>query len=437
VFIKILNHEMILPFNSKLQEGIYYFRGDYPRSSYSVVFLRARPPFDSLKIRQTFINLWQVHTNLKKILVSDLNLRGKDAYHRTLTVLYGYGPKFFEIGIPKKKPRYLNDEWLFLTPTLGGSPVLPESGLRYADEVTTNDVANDHIIIQFIGETQLATHRAVVETWKFIRKTEVDESMAPMVMRTFYTGFNRPDGRSWLGFHDGVSNVRPYDRLRIISTDGGSLNRDDYWTGGGGTYLAFLRIGINLGVWEGIPVKEQERIVGRQKSTGCPLIGIGRDGKNIFAPGCPVPGTRQITEVGNERFREYGITLARNSRTDPHYSKVENSHVRRMLRAREQIFRQGFEYLESIDSYPYLRTGLNFVSFQGGTDKIYKAIKYGFQRVNFGGDSAEPIPGADRLLSVYAAGFFLVPPFHKGDLFPGDIIFKSTGQAGHGLRSHD
>ena len=36
----------------------------------------------------------------------------------------------------------------------------------------------------------------------------MDGSSASMGMRSFFTGFNRPDGRSWLGFHDGVSNIR-------------------------------------------------------------------------------------------------------------------------------------------------------------------------------------------------------------------------------------
>jgi hypothetical protein len=34
------------------------------------------------------------------------------------------------------------------------------------------------------------------------------------------------------------------------------------------------------------------------------------------------------------------------------------------------------------------------------------------------------IPGSDRLLSVQAAGIFLVPPFSRGEQFPGDIVFQ-------------
>lgn len=407
-----------------LQEGIYYAHGDHPGNSFVVLFVRARHPVDLLKLRRTLSDLWKMYENLKKVLVADMKIGGKDRYRRTLTVLFGYGPKFFEIdGVTRTRPRGLSKEWLFLPPGLGGTPVLPAIGLKYATSVMNNEVAEDHIAIQFIGDTQLATYRAAIETWKFFRKTEYDESYAPMIMRQFYTGFNRPDGRSWLGFHDGVSNVKSYERLNVILTNRRSIDSKDNWTLGGGTYMAFLRIGIDLDIWESIPVKEQERIVGRHKSTGCPLVAIDRSGNNVFAPGCPVIGTHQITEKGNEPFRLYDTRLRQTMQSEVSASGLVNSHIGRMIKVPVQIFRQGFEFLESTQSYPYFRAGLNFVSFQGGTDQIYRSIKYGFGRVNFGGNPSNPLPGTDKLLTVYAAGLFFVPPFNRTDSFPGDVIF--------------
>ena len=43
-------------------------------------------------------------------------------------------------------------------------------------------------------------------------------------MRSFFTGFNRPDGSGWLGFHDGVSNIRVSERLKRIQIDKRNLN---------------------------------------------------------------------------------------------------------------------------------------------------------------------------------------------------------------------
>jgi deferrochelatase/peroxidase EfeB len=296
--------------------------------------------------------------------------------------------------------------------------------LNYAENLTSNEIAEDHLIIQFIGDTQLATNRAVVETWKFLKKAESNRTFAPLILRLFYTGFNRPDGRSWLGFHDGVSNVKSTDRLKVILTNRTALDPVDYWTSNGGTYMAFLRIGIDLAIWESVPIKEQERMVGRQKSSGCPLIGTDLNGNNVFPPGCPVRGTRQITEPGNERFREYGMSVRQPSRTGLSASTARNSHVGKMIKVPMQVFRQGYEYMEPSQSYPYFGVGLNFVSFQGGTDKIYSAIKYGFQKFNLGDDPSGPVPGIEDLLSVHAAGLFFVPPFDRRDNFPGEVIFN-------------
>jgi deferrochelatase/peroxidase EfeB len=362
-----------------------------------------------------------MYGELQKGIVPDLGA-SKNPHRGNLSVLMGYGPKSFEIdGLSKRKPSYLDEQLLFQEPKFGGDPILPGVGLRYDDDATSNDISKDHFIFQFIGDTQLSTNRPIVETWKLLRKIDMDGSSSPMVMRSFFTGFNRPDGRGWLGFHDGVSNIRSSERLGKIQIDRRDLSPDDYWTASG-TYMAFLRVTIDLTVWESIPVPDQEKIVGREKTTGCPLIKTDQRDNNIFAGGCPAPGTSEIIDPGNERFRGYGPAGVRNAYSS-NTSGPENSHVGRMRRVPDQIFRQGYEFLEAINDYPHFRVGLNFVSFQGGTDKIFRIIKHGFDRVNFAGNPMKAIPGSDKLLSVRAAGIFLVPPFSRGEEFPGDTIF--------------
>jgi Dyp-type peroxidase family len=369
------------------------------------------------------VQLWRMYIKLQKGIVPDIDIPKKNPHHGNLSVLMGYGPKFFEIvGLKKKKPLFLNEKWLFQESKQGGDPILPGVGLKYADNIPSDDVGKADFIFQFIGDTQLATNRPIVETWKLLRKIDKDAFQSPIVMRSFFTGFNRPDGRGWLGFHDGVSNIRSSERLRKIQIDRRDLNLDDYWTASG-TYMAFLRVTIDLTVWESIPVPDQEKIVGREKSTGCPLIKIDNRGNNIFAAGCPVPGTSEIIDSGNKRFREYGPTYGVRNVYSKTTSSPEKSHVGRMRNVPVQVFRQGYEFLETINNYPYFRVGLNFVSFQSGTDRLFRIIKHGFDRVNFAGDPSKVIPGTDRLLSVQAAGIFLVPPFSRGEEFPGDLIF--------------
>jgi deferrochelatase/peroxidase EfeB len=420
---------------SSLQEGIYHSHSEYPRNSFSVIFLNARPPFNASKVRETLVRLWKMYNKLQKGIIPDLNVK-KNSHHGNLSVLMGYGPQFFEInGLKKRKPMQLKDELLFQDPKLGGDPILPEVGLKYAEDITSNEIARAQFVFQFIADTQLATNRPIVETWKLLRKIDADGSSAPMVMRSFFTGFNRPDGRGWLGFHDGVSNIRSAERLKNIQIDKQNLSVEDQWTSSG-TYMAFLRITIDLNIWESIPIVDQERIVGREKSSGCPLIKIDGRGNNVFAGGCPVTGTQEIIEKGNERFRNYGPTQS----GGPYHEKASEaakSHVGRMLRAQSLIFRQGYEFLETTRNYPYFRVGLNFISFQGSTERLYRIIKYGFDRVNFGGDPVNRVAGTDKLLSVQAAGIFLVPPFSRGEVFPGDIVFsREAGVLPYPVKDH-
>ena len=334
-----------------------------------------------------------MYQKLQKGLIPDLGINIKNPHHDDLSILIGYSPGFFKLNnLKRKKPAQLSDASIF-RPVKEGDPVLPKVDLRYS-ETSINEEVSDHVVIQFIGETQMATHSAIVETWKLLRKVEKDGASAPASMRSFYTGYNRPGGRGWLGFHDGVSNIKSSDRLRTIQIDRRGLDPVDYWTANG-TYMAFLRIAIDLTVWENIPVKHQERVVGREKTTGCPLVRIDERGNNVFAGGCPVPGTTGITDRRNERFREYVPSNYRKSGSSgsTSVSDVAVSHVALMRRIPERIFRQGYEFIEPIKNYPYFRVGLNFVSFQREVDIVNNYIKVGFGKVNFGTDSENPIPG--------------------------------------------
>lgn len=100
-------------------------------------------------------------------------------------------------------------------------------------------------------------------------------------MSHFFSGFQRPDRRGWLGFHEGVSNIQPEERLGAIVINNTNISKpSDVWTVGG-TYLAFLRIAINLETWLKTSVRDQELIVGRHKLTGCPLIGTDLKGNPV------------------------------------------------------------------------------------------------------------------------------------------------------------
>ena len=80
------------------------------------------------------------------------------------------------------------------------------------------------------------------------------------------------------------------------------LRPDDRWLVGE-TYLAFLRIVLNFDSWDGLNVYDQEIIIGRDRLTGCPLIGVDRNGKPIKDQRCPVRDTYEVIQDGNEYFK--------------------------------------------------------------------------------------------------------------------------------------
>ena len=130
-----------MPKESGLQQGIYYSHSDFPLNSFSIIFLNARPPYNSEKIRKTLIKLWEMYGKLQKGIVPDLGTATKNPHHGKLSVLLGYGPRFFAIdGLKKSKPSHLSEERLFQEVRLGSDPIFPGVGLKYADEILSNDV---------------------------------------------------------------------------------------------------------------------------------------------------------------------------------------------------------------------------------------------------------------------------------------------------------
>ena len=349
-----------------LQEGIYHAPGVSPGKLFAILFLRARDGLDARRVGETFLGLWETCQGLKSGNVGDLP--GHPVPSGNLTVLLGYGPNAFRLADARRPlPDDLDSRNQFRSPRpTGGGPLLVGAGLWYAEDVRAN-LATEEMAVQFIADTQLAVNRAIVETWKFLHDAaDPDTGAAPLLLTSFYTGFQRDDGRSWLDFHDGLSNLRSDERHGVIAIKPRPVP-EDRWTEGG-TYLAFLRLGVNLSTWRNLDRRQQELMVGRDKLSGCALTSLG-DGENPVAQnGCPVSGTREIDVSGgpddpNEPFREpadAAVDVLRQSHVQRANHHVRPASDRNSLR----VFRQGYEFLEPLAMAPGFRAGLNFVSFQ-------------------------------------------------------------------------
>ena len=405
-----------------LQEGIYWDKGQRPGNFFAILFLRANDGASAQDVGSLLNRLWSTYQGLKNGIVPDLGA-GFPVPAGNLTVLVGYGPNIFRLkGITQPLPAGLGPQSRFRSPSPdGGGPLLLDGGLPYGQDIRDN-VATEEICIQFISDTQLAGYRAIVETWKVLQTADrIAGGVPALSISGFFTGFQRDDGRSWIDFHDGISNLQSGDdRRRVIAVKSENAG-GDAWTIGG-SYLAFIRLGLNLSAWWSLPVAQQQVLVGRDKFTGCPLVSSAGGGAKVA--GCPIPGTLDITTDANQAFRETppptSVTLeifrSHAHRANHHSVPIERVDSRR-------IFRQGFEFLEPSNLAPEFRVGLNFVSFQDDPTRLTFVLTQPdwLGQINFGGT-----PNTLSLLDVRAAGIYFAPPVVVGEGFPGSHLFPGS-----------
>ena len=115
---------------------------------------------------------------------------------------------------------------------------------------------------------------------------------------------------------------------------------------------------------------------------------------------------------------------------DPNVKLVAYSHAQKMIDASSQldskgelsrIFRQGYDYLDPINEFPYFNAGLNFVSYQNNPQKVLNLLRAGFNQKS----NNDPYSVLSDFVSVESAGVFLVPPYSRSQKFPGEMLFTT------------
>lgn len=362
-----------------LQEGVAWRTSSDARRAFSFVALRRTGGAALTQVRDTLTLLWKQYDRLRD---------GTSTARADLQVLLGYGSRLFR-GAPADVATELRECGL-------GQPsnrsVLPGSSLLYADDIEEN-----------LGDADLAVHltaddvsllaRAVVETDRCVRLSA--DGASGLRVSGIWSGHARSDRRSWIGFHDGVANLDTRERLNAILV---GQQADDLWLRGG-TYLAFLRVQVDLDAWFKLDQKERELLVGRDETTGAPLLpGRKKRRRQRLAP-----GTVDILDPRNTALRDPPPIDIR----DP--SLIGLSHVQRARRHPNlRLLRRGYEFLETPGEGSGIRTGLNFVSFQSSPMRVATILRAPswLGEVEFGGAVDQRRP---RLLGVRAAGMFAVP----------------------------
>jgi deferrochelatase/peroxidase EfeB len=242
-----------------------------------------------------------------------------------LTLTIGFGPSFFSkdgkdrFGIASKRPAALAD--------------LP----KFTNEIMDPAKCGGDICIQACAhDPQVAVH-AVRNLARVGFGTVAVKYSQLGFGRTSSTTREQTTPRNMLGFKDGTNNLKAEDHdaldknVWVAKGDG-----PDWLTGG--TYLVTRRIRNRIEAWDRTTLKEQERVIGRQKGTGAPN-GYGDE----FAP-----VDFNIKDADGNPLVD----------VDAHIRLVSPDHLGGI-----KMLRRGYNFTDGSDGFGHLDAGLFFIAF--------------------------------------------------------------------------
>ena len=188
----------------RIQPGIAFRSGERPSPCYRLLLLNADPGSSPTAVRDC---LAAVHDVLQRLARGEVcELAGQPAQQAEATTrqfeelqhLVAFGRRLFDSGLTGV-PR---PEHLSYLPADGPFPAL-----RWEDGAAAGNRGEADVAVQLTGPSQAAVNCAAVEVWKLLRETD-----GPLRPVASFDGFGRHDGRGWLEFHDGVSNMHSTQR---------------------------------------------------------------------------------------------------------------------------------------------------------------------------------------------------------------------------------
>ena len=202
--------------------------------------------------------------------------------------------------------------------------------------------------------------------------------------------------------------------------------------------MAFLRIEIDLDLWDSINRSKQELIIGRDKLYGRPLIGVDKNNNPITSNEFPIaqkvtayskkyhdhPNYFKGPQISKELKDKIDINKTFKVLNESHIGRTRHfDNIKSKLVPSRRIYRQTFEFIEpDYLNNKFIKLGLNFVSFQNDPARLLFILTdpNWMGNSSFGGDSQ--FKGIGELLHVQACGIFYIPSIEKP--FPGASIFK-------------
>lgn len=247
--------------------------------------------------------------------------RDLDPSRLTLTV--GFGPSLFDgrFGLAARRPAALE-----ALPPLPGDTLDPA---RCGGDLAVQACADDPQVAFHAVRNLTRLGRGVVR----LRWVQLGFG------RTSATGARQQTPRNLMGFRDGTNNIRGEDTAAMDRHVWVGGETDQPWMRGG-TYLVARRIRMLVESWDRASLAEQERVIGRHRSSGAPL--------------------------GREREHDPVDLRARGADGEP--VVPVDAHVRLAAPSANggvRILRRGYSYTDGVDPRTgQLDAGLFFVCFQ-------------------------------------------------------------------------
>jgi len=170
-----------------------------------------------------------------------------------LTLTLGFGPTLFDsrFGLGPRRPEALID-----LPVFAG------------DQLDTARSGGDLCVQACADDAQVAFH-AIRNLTRLALGSATLRYLQNGFGRTASAGGTAATPRNLLGFKDGTDDLPPAS-ARSMEDFVWAADTDQAWIRGG-TYLVARRIRIHLEAWDRSTLDDQQRTIGREKSTGAPL----------------------------------------------------------------------------------------------------------------------------------------------------------------------
>jgi deferrochelatase/peroxidase EfeB len=207
--------------------------------------------------------------------------------------------------------------------------------------------------------------------------------------RTSSTSKAQQTPRNLFGFKDGTNNLKSEDRGDMERYVWVGANDEPAWMRGG-TYLVARRIRMLIEVWDRSSLRDQERTIGRHRTTGAP---IGSDA--------------EFTPVDLKAKGDDGEPLI-----------PAGSHVRLSRENPEQrILRRGYSFTDGMDpERGQLDAGLFFIAFQRDPEKQFVPLQRRLARNDL----------LNEYIQHVGSAVFACPPGAREGGYVGETLFEGV-----------